>query len=374
MKKKIIIFSLHYKPYIGGAEIFLEELCKRSRYDITIITRKGPASLNNFETQNNITIYRVGGNKYDKYYYPILAYLKAIKLQKKYNFNIVHSIMANHAGLAGMWFSNKTKLPFLLNLQIGQTDETIKKKSGLFYNLYLKIYKSATKIQAISNFLKDRAIKLGVNSKKIIVIPNGVDMHKFITNFSKKEINEMKQKYNINKNDKVLVTTSRLSKKNGVGDVIDAIKIINNPNIKFIIFGTGELEKELKNKVKTLHLNNQVIFAGHIEHKDLPKYLSIGDIFIRPSLSEGQGISFIEAMACKIPVIATPVGGIPDFLTEGETGYFCEQKNPRSIANTIEKAFKNNNEEIVNNAYILVKEKYQWDNIIKDIENIYEEL
>ena len=131
------------------------------------------------------------------------------------------------------------------------------------------------------------------------------------------------------------------------------------------------LEKYLKNKVNKLSLSQRVTFLGYIPHKDMPKYLHESDIFIRPSLSEGFGNSFIEAMAARIPVIATPVGGIVDFLKDGETGLFCEVKNPRSIAQKVEKLLKDkeSHDYIVRNAYEMVKSRYDWSIIANDMKN-----
>ena len=108
-------------------------------------------------------------------------------------------------------------------------------------------------------------------------------------------------------------------------------------------------------------------FAGFIAHEKLPTYLWASDIFVRPSLSEGMGNSFIEAMASGLPVIATPVGGIVDFLRDGETGLFCEVGNPKSIAQKIEKLIKDSESRqyIVENASGMVKDKYDWSLIAK---------
>jgi glycosyltransferase involved in cell wall biosynthesis len=106
----------------------------------------------------------------------------------------------------------------------------------------------------------------------------------------------------------------------------------------------------------------------------MPQYLHISNIFIRPSRSEGLGNSFLEAMAAGIPVIATPVGGIPDFLKDGETGLFCEVDNPRSIAQKVEKLLKDkeSREYIVKNARKMVEEKYQWEAIAERMKEIFE--
>jgi glycosyltransferase involved in cell wall biosynthesis len=90
-------------------------------------------------------------------------------------------------------------------------------------------------------------------------------------------------------------------------------------------------------------------------------------------LSEGFGNSYIEAMAAGIPVIATPVGGIVDFLKDGETGLFCEVQNPRSIAQKVEKLIKDkeSRDYIVRNAEQMVKEKYDWGKISGEMRKVF---
>ncbi len=194
----------------------------------------------------------------------------------------------------------------------------------------------------------------------VTVVPNGVDTEKFKAK-SEKRKSEFRKELGISENDTVLVTTSRLVKKNAVEDVIVAMKFLSS-NVKFLIVGSGRLEESLKSKTKSEKLEERVRFVGFVSHDELPNYLHASDIFIRTPISEGMGNSFIEAMCAGLPVIATPVGGIVDFLKDGETGLFCEVGNPKSIAQKVLKLMKDaeSRKYIVGNALHLVQEKYDW--------------
>jgi glycosyltransferase involved in cell wall biosynthesis len=111
------------------------------------------------------------------------------------------------------------------------------------------------------------------------------------------------------------------------------------------------------------------MFAGHRGHDEVPGILQSSDIFVRPSLSEGLGNSFLEAMAAGLPVIGTPVGGIPDFLTDGETGVFCKVRDPESIATTVRRIREEPGlkEKLVANGTSMVRERYGWDGIARRI-------
>jgi glycosyltransferase involved in cell wall biosynthesis len=108
-----------------------------------------------------------------------------------------------------------------------------------------------------------------------------------------------------------------------------------------------------------------VEFVGEIKHPQLATYLKACDIFIRPSRSEGMGNSFVEAMAARLPVVATREGGISDFIFEGETAFVCEKDNPDSIVKAVEKIeeYKRDGklQKVLDTASVMVKEKYDWD-------------
>ena len=143
-------------------------------------------------------------------------------------------------------------------------------------------------------------------------------------------------------------------------------------NFKVQILGTGPDEKELKDLAKELKVDDIVQFLGHIEPEKVYDYLAEADIFVRPSRSEGLGSSFLEAMGAGLPIIGTPVGGIIDFLKDGETGLFCEIDDPKDLAEKIKLLMVDETlaKQIAENGLQLVLEKYDWDNIAKQIKKI----
>ena len=146
------------------------------------------------------------------------------------------------------------------------------------------------------------------------------------------------------------------------------------PDIKLLIAGGGHLRESLKLKVKSLKLENNVEFVGEVSNDLLPQYLVKASIFVRPSLSEGLGTSFLEAMAAGLAIIGTNVGGIPDFLTDGETGLFCKVSNPQDLADKIILLMKDDDlrNNLVDNGRRLVQEKYRWDKIAAEFGKIYD--
>lgn len=378
--QKILIFSTAYYPFVGGAEIAVKEITDRivdTQFDL--ITAKLDRKLPNIEKIGNINIYRVGfGFKtLDKVLLPFLGAFKVIKLNNKNNYDYYWCVMASYASGAA-YIANILKfwkpVPIILNLQEGDSEKHFARRWFGLINLSWKLaLRNTNKLTVLSNFLAERARRFGFKGE-IEIIPNGVDVEKFQITNSKLQTGErikIRGELGLEEKDIVLVTSSRLVKKNGVGDVIEALTKLPE-NIKFLILGEGYLEESLKLKAKSLKVSNRVIFVGLVSHENIPKYLKACDIFIRASLSEGMGNSFIEAMACKIPAIATPVGGIPDFLKGGVTGYLCEPENPESVAKTVQKViYDPNKNEVVDNAYNMVKEKYDWNLIAKQMSAVF---
>ena len=376
-RKKILIFSIAYVPFVGGAELAVKEITSRiSDIQFDMITLQFDKNLVKVEQIGNINVYRIRSSKL---FFPFAAFSKALVLYKENKYRLIWAVMANRAGLAALFFKIfHPKVKFLLTLQEGDAPDYPKKQMGLFWfvlkPLFKAIFTKADYIQTISNYLAVWARNMGYKGR-LEIVPNGVDLQKFKIQNSKFKINELKQELGIKDNDKILITTSRLVEKNAIGDIIEALKYLPE-NIKFLILGEGPLKENLKSKIKNLKLENRVLLMGHIEPHKVPNYLAISDIFVRPSLSEGLGSSFLEAMAAGVPVIATRVGGIPDFLKNGETGLFCEVRNPQSIAEKV-MGYLNNpsrTNKIVENAQKLIRENYDWDLIAQKMGAIFNKL
>ena len=369
-KPKILIISLTYFPFIGGAEIAVQEITKRltGDFEFEIITCNLNGRQKKEEKIDGVKVYRIGKGKLGKFFFSWLAYRKAVKLYEKNNYKIVWSIMANRAGLAALKFKEKfPNVKYLLTLQEGDSVSHVYKRTWFWFWRYKKIYEKADHIQVISKWLESRARKFGYK-KEISVVPNGVSLSEKnqLTPFQKKE-------------GKIILTVSRLVEKNGLEYLIRAFKLLSNThgNVILKIIGDGPLKSRLEKLVKELNLGEN-IFLGKLDYMQTQERYKQADVFVRPSLSEGFGNVFIEAMAAEIPVIATPVGGIPDFLIDNNTGWFCEPKNPKNIAEKIQYVLdKKNNaevERVVANAKKMVEEKYDWNIIAKKMSEIFNKL
>jgi len=371
--KRVLILSMTYLPFVGGAEMAVKEITDQlSGFNFDLVTAQLDKKLPKFEKIGNLNVYRVGrGWILDKYLFPWLAYFKAKKLHQKINYQIVQAIMAFYAGLAALFFKCKyPQVKYLLTMQSGDSDFFIWLRTWFWYPLYKKIYTKADYIQAISHFLKKRAKKYG-HQGKIEIVPNGVDIEKFKKQASQ-IIQELKSELDIKPEEKVILTVSRLVKKNALDDLIKAGKLLDFP-FKILIVGKGLEERKLKRLAK--EIKDKVVFLGHIQYDDLPKYYSIADVFVRPSLSEGFGNVFLEALACGAPIIGTVTGGSAvRIFFENKAGLSCQVNNPEDIAKKIKIAVFNDMSKFVQRGQEMIREKYSWQIIAQQMENVYQNL
>ncbi|HEU5114159.1 MAG TPA: glycosyltransferase [Candidatus Paceibacterota bacterium] len=377
--KRALIFSLSYYPrLIGGAEIAVKEITDRidpEDIEFHMVTRHVFPDLPKKEKIGNVTVHRIGfaGDNslllaLDKYFYLICAPCKAASLHREARFDFTWSIMAYVAGFPGLFFKLfHMDVPFLLTLQEGDPIDFILSKTKPVSKIFRMIFNHANRIQAISKYLADFAKNMGATAETVVV-PNGVDVDRFSRFVPQSELEEVKADIGKKPEDIFLVTASRLVEKNAVGDIVAALTYLPSET-KLLIAGSGELEPRLREQVKTLGLGDRVVFRGFIPHERLPAYLQACDIFVRPSLSEGFGNSFVEAMAAGIPVIATRVGGIVDFLRDKETGLFCDPKSPEDIARKAEIYMRDTalREEIIDNAMHMVVDNYDWKIVAKSM-------
>lgn len=372
MSKKILIFSTAYIPFIGGAEIAIKEITDRvgKQFEFHLITAQFKKDLAKVEQVGNVTVHRVGRGHplFDKLLLPFTGAVCAWRLMRKHEYICMWGMMVTF-GSGAAYMTNivrrirsKKKIPIVLTLQEGDSENHLRFRWGGLIALSWKLALKQTEyLTAISNFLLHRAENIGFSGKSAL-IPNGVDTRIFTKKFSEVEKKNMRGKLQKKEGDIFLVTTSRLTHKNAVDDIISSLVYLP-AHIHLIIIGRGEEGNKLQQLARTLKVTDRVKFLGFIDYSEIPKYFSICDIFVRPSRSEGFGNSFIEAMAAGLPVIATPVGGIVDFIDDRETGLFASTDNPKSIALLVAQLLDDPVlvQHITTLAKLRVVEKYSWD-------------
>lgn len=363
----------------------IREITKRlPEADFDLITARLNPNYSRFEKVGNVGVYRVGfGFSLDKFLLPFLGCIRALILHRRHSYDAVWGVMASYGSIAAAFFKIwRWRIPMVLTLQEGDEEKHLKRYvlgNDFLYRILIKPWYvlplcKADFITVISKHLENRARAAGV-SAPIEIIPNGVDIEKFSQNFTAEEKNALRARFGFKPEDVLVISVSRLVKKNGLIDLVKAAVLLP-PDYKVLVVGAGPLKEKLEKEIFELGLSGRVVLSGPAPIDEIPLFMKAADVFVRPSLSEGFGNVFTEAFAAGLPVVATPVGGIPDFLEDKKTGIFCGVSDPTDIALKVGMAVKDKElrHAIINNAKEIVREKYSWDKIAKSMDGVFRRL
>lgn len=211
-----------------------------------------------------------------------------------------------------------------------------------------KMMHSCDRIISVSSFTKNKIMQLhNLPEVKCEVLNNCIDP--FLAKPDVKVKSEiLKKRYNIAKEDTVLLMLTRLSLKDrykGYAFVLKALcEIIKTKkNIKLILAGSYEAAEKLyiENLIKEYNINKNVVITGFIAEEELPDHFSLSDIYVMPSIKEGFGIVFVEAMYYGVPVIAANTDGSTDALLQGKLGLLTNPESDNEIIIAINKMLNN---------------------------------
>lgn len=194
---------------------------------------------------------------------------------------------------------------------------------------YRWVSRRATMV-AVSQNLKDFIVeRVGVSPRRVKVLYNGVDAHRHC---DRVEVVECRKELGLPENHQVVGVVGNLYPVKGHQYLIEAIPAVLKicPNTSFVFAGRGQLETELKEQVCRLGVEDRVFFLGL--RPDIPRILAMLDVFALPSLSEGLSMAILEAMIAGKPVVATQVGGNPELVLDGETGFLVPPRDSQALA------------------------------------------
>ena len=347
------------KYYLNTIPFFNE-----NEFNVVLCVVRSEDNLTKYFLDKGINIKHLGRNKYDP-----RTLFDIIKLIKSMDISLIHS-HGYGADNFGRVVGVLSGIPTIVHAHDDNSNYP------LHQNLVDILLKGFTKKAiAVSESVKESCIrKRRINKGKLSVMHNGIPFDDFIA-LEKDQIQKEKERFNIKPGTKVIGTVARLREEKGVRFIIEsAPKLLDIfPDTIFFIAGDGPLREELENLSKDLGVYDKIIFAGF--RSDIAAVLSIIDIFVAPSLTEGSPIGILEAMAMGKPIIATNVGGIKEILKDGETGLFVPSKDPKLLAEKIVHLLKNEN--IASCLGKKAKEeskKYNINFYISNIEKLYLEL
>ena len=303
-----------------------------------------------------------GSNLFDEVYRYTLA---AEKIAEEEEFDVIHchDWMTFGAGISAKRKKNK---PLVMHVHATELDRTGGQKPNQYvYDLERQGMHKADRIIAVSNYTKNRiTAHYGVPSEKITVVHNAVDFsqHYYDENFE------------IKKTDKVVLFLGRLTLQKGPDYFIYAAKKVleHEKNVKFIIAGSGDMETLIIEKAAELGISDKVLFAGFLSQADVERAYKMADIYVMPSVSEPFGITTLEAMKNKTPVIISNQSGVSEVVRHCLKVDFWDVDE---ISNKIIALlrYKPLHEAMKENGYFEVK-KFSWDIPAQKCIEVYNEL
>jgi glycosyltransferase involved in cell wall biosynthesis len=170
---------------------------------------------------------------------------------------------------------------------------------------------------------------------------------------------------------KQIIFVGRISKEKGIKTILDLSKKLSN-DINLLVVGSGPESEKIKKLSET---RNNIHYLGYQTHENSIKLIRGSDILIQPSLNEGISTTILESMACKIPVIATNVGGNKELIKDKKTGILIKPNDSEELLSSIDMLFLDTKlkEKIIYESFILVQ-TYDWQKIGQLYLNLYNSL
>ena len=350
---KICIFTETYYPMVGGGENQAQLLVKGlidSGHSVIILTRRSDTSLKKQERYGKVDVYRlapVGSGQLKKWGLLLSSIPALIRLHDHYDLIFVSGFRI--IGLTAVLVGKLFRKPVVLKADSqgemsGEFFESGLKKFGisrsslpfrLFLGFRNLILKKADAFSAISSEIASEWTSNGVPSGKVHIIPNGVDTDDFFpVESARKEL--LREKLKLPRDRFIVIYTGRLVSYKGLPLLVRVWNDIRNKHqyILLLLVGTGGLdihncEDELREYVIAHRLEEYLCFTGAVQN--VAEYLQASDLFVFPTENEAFGVSVVEAMACALPVIATPVGELKNIITHKENGILMQAGIARQL-------------------------------------------
>lgn len=327
------LFTETYYPEINGVAtsvyMLKQELEKRGHnvYVFTTTTPGAPEHEHNVFRVPSLPFIFITERRVGLFYQPKLAHII-----KKLSLDLIHTHTEFSLGIFGRIMARELKLPIVHTYHTIYEDYThyltrfkaLDRRAKAFARIYSKVVcNNAEQVIVPTEKTKELLLRYSVH-KDISVVPTGIDLSKFApSNYTKEQVTELKGKYKLAPEDKVLLYIGRVSQEKNIEEIIQAMPeyVTSREHVKFVIVGSGPALEKLEDMVKQLHMEAYFVFAGAQPWDTIGLFYQLGDVFVSASQSETQGLTYIEAMASGLPVVAKADKCLAGILEEGHNGY-----------------------------------------------------
>lgn len=327
------LFTETYYPEINGVAnsvYLLKTELEQMGHNIYVFTTTTPGA-----PENEHNVFRVPSlpciliteRRVGLFYQPKLAHII-----KKLDLDLIHTHTEFSLGIFGRIMAKELKLPLVHTYHTIYEDYThyfapsrfmahpakaaVRKISRICCNTVQQVIVPTLKVkELLTNYSVYRDIE---------VIPTGIDLKKFdSSSVSAESIYRMKNRYHIGADEHIILYLGRISKEKNLSELLDIMPeyMELHQDVRFLIVGDGPDKENIRQKVSELNLENRIIFTGEQPWDTISLFYHMGDVFVSASQSETQGLTYIEAMAAGLPVVAKKDPCLENILDDGYNGY-----------------------------------------------------
>lgn len=358
---KVLFVSSLYYPHAGGIETIIRELSSlyiKKGIDVNVLTKKWPINLSELEEYEGVKIYRTISAKTKNEFLSNIEFFK--KNNDSLKSDIIHVIgVRRPLPLLAFILSRYWKAPLVISISGGDIPDPLDPQPRKIWSISKEIVEPVIiRADWINTFSKD-LVKLTKNTipelSKISLVYAGLDLRKI----RKVKKHQSKKPY--------ILSLRRLDPSKGVDITIKAFAKISkkNADIKLIIVGEGTERNRLELLVEKLKIRKRVEFTGKLSLEKSLSLLKGALLTVVPSISEGGGLINLEAQACRCPLIASRVGGIPEYAKENYSALMFTIGNINELSDKIQIIINDESlrHQLIINGGKYVK-KFSWDNIL----------
>ncbi|MEQ9310829.1 MAG: glycosyltransferase family 4 protein [Balneolaceae bacterium] len=382
----LLVLAKAYPPTVGGVENYSKFVSEglSKFHDVRVLTlkplKKESLDSSILEDSDEIDVERIHAfhsQILSAIWYSVVFFIRILQNKPDYILATTWKI-----GLVNAVFQPIFRIPFMLSAHGAEL--TRNRNNFLVSSIMKYVFNKADRIIAVSEFTRQVVIEYAqIEPSKCVVVSNGIDLESVRINSKE----DARKHLNIDPNSKIMLTVSRVDKRKGHIDVLNAIPQILKkiPNLKYIIVGNGPEKEIIKSKIVELGIEDHVELAGFVSDEDLPFYYSACDVFVMLNKMvsiedfEGFGFVFAEAGAYRKPLIGGNSGGPKEVILENQTGYLVDPLDSNLVAEKITLLLSNDIKsiEMGNNAEARTKNYYTTEvmskNINKNLVQLYED-
>jgi glycosyltransferase involved in cell wall biosynthesis len=296
---------------------------------------------------------------------------KVIKIieRERLDIDLIHSHFAWPMGYAGMLISKRLGIPNVITAH-GYDIYELPSTSSPMRDTVIESLNGADRIITVSSKNAEYVASLDIE-KPLTIIPNGYkeDIFRYLPEAGESFRNGL----GLAKETKMLVSVGNLKEIKGHKVLVEALSRVQEQrdDVFCYIIGDGPERKLLERMIKSLQLDSICFLVGARKHQEIPLWMNASDMFVLPSLNEGNPTVMFEAMACGKPFIGTRVGGIPDIISSEEYGLLCEPGSSEELADIIIQGLNRNwNMQTI----LKYSREFMWQHIAERIWKIHLEL